>query len=181
MTRIAKHLWVILAIIISLLVPGCSSISLQDYAENRPRFDLFDFFNGSVRGWGIVQSRNGTLLRQFVVDIEGQVNSAGQLVLNEDFDWSDGEKSQRIWTIAKQGEQSFSGRADDVIDTATGSSAGNALNWRYTLNLDIDDKTWKIAFDDWMFLQQDNVLINRATMKKFGFRVGEITIAFMKQ
>jgi hypothetical protein len=39
---------------------------------------------------------------------------------------------------------------------------------------------WVLSLDDWMFLQPDGVLLNRATMSKFGFRVGEITIAFQR-
>lgn len=159
---------------------ACSSITVQQYAENTPRFDLIDFFSGDTRGWGIVQSRNGTLLRQFVVDIDGQINADGQLVLTEDFVWSDGEISQRIWTINQNEPGHYSGLAADVIGQAQGKAAGNVLNWSYDLNLEVDGSTWKIRFDDWMFLQQDNVLINRALMKKFGFRVGEITIVFGK-
>ncbi|CAG36872.1 hypothetical protein DP2143 [Desulfotalea psychrophila LSv54] len=54
------------------------------------------------------------------------------------------------------------------------------LNWQYQLNLKVDDSTWKINFDDWMFLLNDDMLINKATMSKFGFEVGEITIIFRK-
>jgi len=159
---------------------GCSSSSVQQYADNRPRFDLFEFFNGSVRGWGIVQDRSGTLLRQFVVDIDGQIDAQGRLVLTEDFVWNDGELSRRIWTIEQRDSLAYSGRADDVIGVANGRAAGNALNWSYTLDLKVDGSSWDVVFDDWMFMQPDNVLINRATMKKFGFRLGDITIAFIK-
>jgi hypothetical protein len=31
-----------------------------------------------------------------------------------------------------------------------------------------------------MFLQPDDVLINKATVKKFGFTIGEVTLAFKK-
>lgn len=35
-------------------------------------------------------------------------------------------------------------------------------------------------FDDWMFLVDDKVLLNRVTMRKFGIRVGEVTLSFRK-
>jgi len=54
------------------------------------------------------------------------------------------------------------------------------LNWQYLLNLKVDDSTWKIKFDDWMFLVTDQVLINKARMSKFGLTVGEVTIVFQK-
>ena len=38
----------------------------------------------------------------------------------------------------------------------------------------------KITFDDWIFLQDDRVAINRATMTKFGFKVAELTVVFVK-
>ena len=168
------------SIILSLFLTACSPINIQQYSDNNPKLDLFEFFTGQTRGWGVVQSRNGTLLRQFVVDIDGQINTSGQLVMTEDFVWSDGEISQRVWTINENRSGNYSGLAEDVAGQANGEAAGNALNWNYDLNLDVDNSTWKIRFDDWMFLQQDNVLINRAQMKKFGFRVGEITIVFIK-
>ena len=39
----------------------------------------------------------------------------------------------------------------------------------------------KITFDDWIFKQDDNIAINRATMKKFGFKVAELTVMFKKE
>ena len=163
-----------------LLLSGCSGVDISTYADNRPRFDIFSYFSGDTRGWGIVQDRSGEMTRQFVVDIVGETNEAGELVLTEDFLWNDGERSRRIWTIAREGDNSFSGTASDVIGSASGISAGNALNWSYVLALEVDGSTWEISFDDWMFLQEDGVLLNRATMSKFGLTVGEVIIAFKK-
>ena len=38
----------------------------------------------------------------------------------------------------------------------------------------------KITFDDWIFKQDERVAINRATMTKFGFKVAELTVVFVK-
>ena len=35
--------------------------------------------------------------------------------------------------------------------------------------------------DDWMYLIDDRVMLNRATMTKFGVRLGEITLSFTKR
>ena len=101
-------------------------------------------------------------------------------MLEEQFSWSDGEESTRIWTIKKTAAGIYVGTADDVVGTAQGISSGNALNWRYHLNVETEGSTWKIHFDDWMFLQPDQVLLNRASMSKFGINLGDITIAFTK-
>jgi hypothetical protein len=164
----------------SVLLAGCSKPDLSQYQDNEPRFSLFEYFHGQTTGWGMVQDRNGELIRRFVVDIRGSVDGSGALVLDEQFEWSDGEQSSRIWTISKTGEHSFSGTAADVQGTATGSAYGNVLNWRYYLNIEAGGRTWKVHLDDWMFLQEDNVLINKTRMSKFGFALGDITIVFRK-
>ena len=44
----------------------------------------------------------------------------------------------------------------------------------------VDGREWEIQFDDWMFLVDEQVMINRAVMSKFGFRLGEVTLSFTK-
>lgn len=167
-------------VMISLLLSGCAKVDIERYGKNTPQFDLVEYFSGVTIGWGILQNRKGELLRQFVVKIDGSLDESGNLILDEDFYWNDGEISKRIWRITPQGNRQYIGVADDVVGTAVGRSAGNALNWTYTLAIEVDGSTWDIKFDDWMFLQQDGVLLNRAEMSKFGFQVGEVTIAFQK-
>lgn len=174
-----KYRVIFILIVISLT--GCSGVDIEQYRDNSPRLDLFHYFKGKTKGYGIVQDRSGTLTRQFVVNITGTVDSSGSLILFEEFDWSDGEASTRTWMLTKNGEHKLSGEADDVVDTAAGMLYGNVLNWRYQMSLTVDDSTWKIKFDDWMFLVTDEILINRATMSKFGFTVGEVTIVFQKK
>jgi len=155
-------------------------MNVKDYAKNTPSFDLYNYFEGKTKGWGMFQDRGGNLKRQFVVDLIGTVNDKGDLVLEEDFVWSDGEITRRGWTISKTGDNQFIGTADDIDGEAKGESAGNALNWQYVMKLPVGDKVYKIKFDDWMFLQPDGVLLNKAKMSKFGFSVGEVIISFKK-
>lgn len=163
-----------------ILLTGCSTIDVNQYQRNSPQLDLFQYFTGETKGYGIVQDRRGVLTRYFTVDIMGTIEADGSLKLYEVFNWNDGEESTRTWMIAKDGSQTFSGTAEDVVGTAAGKGAGNSLNWNYTLNLEVDDAVWKIKFDDWMFLVTDQVMINKAKLLKFGLTVGEVTIVFNK-
>jgi hypothetical protein len=63
---------------------------------------------------------------------------------------------------------------------ATGKTAGNAFQWSYVLKLPVDGSVYEVSFDDWMFLVDDRVMLNRATMSKFGVRLGEVTLSFQK-
>jgi len=167
------------SLLVTLLLTGCNSMKPQDFKESEPKLSLFNYFNGKTSAWGIFEDRFGNVRRQFKVDIVGSING-NELTLDERFLYSDGEKDQRIWRIRKTGEQTFEGEADDVIGKATGEVQGNALNWKYDLNLKVGESAYKVHFDDWMFLQSGGVMINRARMSKWGFDVGEVTLFFMK-
>ena len=171
----------IIAVILAVIVSSCSKPDLSRYTDNEPAFDIFTYFNGKTTGWGIVQNRSGKLIRQFVVDIDGAVNDAGALVLDEAFSWSDGEESTRVWTIIREDTASYTGTAGDVAGTALGYASGNVFNWRYYLNIDVNGSTWKVHLDDWMYLHRDQMLVNKSKMSKFGIHLGDITIAFSKQ
>lgn len=152
----------------------------DDFADAQHRFVLEDYFAGKTRAWGLYEDRFGTVKRQFVVDIEGTWDGE-VLTLDEDFTFADGEKSTRVWRIRKMPDGSYEGSADDVIGVAIGKVGGNALHWRYVLDLKIsDNSTLAVTFEDWMFLQPGGVLMNRARMSKFGIELGQVTISFMK-
>lgn len=169
-----------LVLLLLISTTGCSDINLGQYRELKPEFNLFEYFQGKTRGWGIVQDRSGNLTRHFVVSIDGRLNSAGELILDEKFTWNDGSKSTRIWTLKADGSRTYTGTAEDVVGSARGESSGNVLNLRYVLRVPVNNRIWDLTLDDWMFLLPDQVLLNRTTMKKFGLRVGEVTIAFSK-
>lgn len=152
----------------------------EHYAGTQPALSLEDYFQGEVRAWGLFQDRKGEVRRQFTVDIRGVIEDDGTLVLTEDFVYDDGEVSQRIWRITKLDEHRYEGRADDVVDTARGVVYGKALNWRYVLKLKVGEKTYNVRFNDWMFMHADGVLVNRATLSKYGVRLGEVTLFFKK-
>lgn len=164
---------------IFLFMTGCSSMKPSDFTKAEPTFDLFDYFNGQTQAWGIFEDRFGTVRRQFQVAINGTI-TGHTLILDERFEYSDGEQDQRIWVIDDKGDNTFEGRADDVVGTAKGISAGNALNWSYEMDLKVGSSSFRVRFDDWMFLQKGNVLINRARVSKWGIDIGEVSLFFTK-
>ena len=67
-----------------------------------------------------------------------------------------------------------------MVGEAQGRVSGNALNWAYTLRLPVDGTVYEVQFDDWMYLIDERVMLNRAVMSKFGIRLGEVTLSFTK-
>ena len=45
----------------------------------------------------------------------------------------------------------------------------------------MDDQVYEVQFDDWMYRMGDKVVLNKATMSKFGWRLGEVTLSFTKR
>lgn len=164
--------------LLALFTSACSAMKIDKIPVTDQTFLVEQYFLGNTRAHGIVMDRGGAPMRYFTVQIEGSWDEDKQiLTLDEDFVFADGEVSNRVWQIKRESDGRYSGQAADVEGTATGVSRGNALNWKYTLNIPYKGKTLGVQLDDWMYLQND-VLINRAVMSKFGFRVGEILIAF---
>ncbi len=147
--------------------------------NERPALVLEEYFDGKVEAWGIFVDRFGNLRREFKVDIEGTFDGR-TLELFEHFAYADGETGTRIWRITPGPDGRYEGRADDVIGPANGAVQGNALHWAYDVELPIGGRRWQVHFDDWMFRQDDRTVINRATVSKFGFTLGEVIILFRK-
>lgn len=154
-------------------------MNIQEYKTTEPKLDLFTYFEGKSTAYGQFQSRSGEVKRRFKVAITGMVEGKF-LTLDEQFVYDDGQTEERIWVIERLAENSYKGTAGDVVGPAYGKSAGAAFNWQYTLDLPYKNSSIHVKFDDWMFLQTDKVMLNKAKVTKWGFTVGEVTLFFTK-
>jgi hypothetical protein len=164
-----------------LALAGCGTApQVSDYANEKPIFDLKKYFNGVVDGWGIFTDRSGKVVKRFLVTINCTW-TGDDGVLDEDFVYGDGTKQKRIWRMKKLADGRYEGRADDVVGVGNGQQSGNAFRWGYTLRLPVDGTTYQVQFDDWMYQMDDHVVINKATMSKLGFTLGELVVNFKKR
>ena len=159
---------------------GCASQKIENYALETPVFDLQAYFNGTLDAYGVFTDRSGTVVKRFTVLMQCEWRG-DEGVLDEDFTYSDGTRQKRIWRLKKLANGRFSGRADDVVGEALGESRGNAFHWAYTLSLPVEGRVFEVQFDDWMYLMNDRVMLNKATMRKLGLRLGEVTLSFAKR
>lgn len=181
--RFARHLAPALAMSVSTAaVAGCATPGPAQLSrfESAPRqLVLEDYFLGETRAYGLFEDRFRNVRRQFTVDILGEVEG-DRLTLTEHFVYDDGERDTRIWEIDILGDGRYRGTAGDVPGYAEGQVTGNAFNWKYKVDLKVGDSVWNVGFNDWMFLMDDGVLINRAYVTRFGVEIGQVTIAFRK-
>ena len=170
----------LLLVAMVLSVASCGSMDVARYADQQPALNLEHFFSQPVKAWGMFQKRSGEVVKRFEVNIVSR-REGNNLILDERFQYSDGTRQRRVWTLTPEGQGRWSGRADDVVGVAQGHIAGNTLHWRYRLNLPVDGSTYEMSMDDWMFLMDEDTLINRTTMSKFGVEVGHVTLFFRRQ
>jgi hypothetical protein len=168
------------AVVSAALLGACSTPQVQDYAKETPVLELRDYFNGTLDAYGIFTDRSGKVVKRFTVVMTCTwQGDAG--VLDEAFSYSDGTTQRRIWRLTRHADGRYTGQADDVVGTAEGRQSGNAFNWAYTLALPVDGRVINVQFDDWMYLMNDKVMLNKAAMRKWGVGLGEVTLSFTKR
>jgi hypothetical protein len=167
--------------LVAAMLTACSApLQPDDYALEKPALDIERYFNGTLDAHGMFQDRSGKVIKRFTVVMRGSwVGDVG--TLDEDFTYSDGTRQKRVWTLRKTGPGRYAGTAPDVIGVAEGIVSGNALRWKYVLALPVDGKVYHVDFEDWMFLMDQKVMLNRAEMSKFGFGLGAVTLSFSKR
>lgn len=171
----------LLAVMVSMMVlAGCSTQDINQYASEKPTLELREYLNGTLDAYGVFTDRSGQVVKRFTVTMKGSW-TGDEGILDEDFIYSDGTTQKRIWRLKRLGNGRYTGTADDVVGEALGQQSGNAFQWRYTMALPVDGKVYEVQFDDWMYLVTERVMLNKATMSKFGFRLGEVTLSFTKR
>ena len=161
------------------LLASCSSVPVTEYADNKPRMVVEEFFNGTLSAHGIVKDRGGKVLRYFNASIDASWDE-GVGTLDEVFVFDDGEQQRRIWKLAKNEAGQYVGSANDVVGETILEVAGNSLFLDYVLRVPYDDDTLDLYIKDRMYLVSDDILINESIMTKWGFEVGQITLVIKK-
>jgi hypothetical protein len=174
-----KYFQLILLCCSSAVLFSCSSQQLDDYGTTQPALDLKRFFNGNLRAYGMLQNQSGEMTRRFTASIDASWQGDIGL-LEETFNFDDGEVQYRTWHLTDHGDGRYSGTAGDVVGEATGSIVGSVFQWQYQLEVPYRDGTITVALDDWLYLIDDDHLINKTDLRKFGFKVGELTLLIEK-
>lgn len=169
----------LLMAMLAFVLPGCSAVEVGQYRDQGPALDLSRYFDGRVQAWGMFQDRSGEVVRRFQVTIDGRWEGDTG-VLDERFVYDDGSTGRRVWTLKRVAPDRYVGSADDVIGEAMGETAGNAFHWRYTLRLPVGERTYDMHMDDWMWLIDEDTLVNRTSMRKFGIEFGQVTLFFRR-
>ena len=156
-------------------------MSIKRYKNIKPKLKLEDFFSGKLEAWGLFEDIFGIIRKIFTCKITGDWNKKTKtLTITEDFIYEDGIKEKRVWKIIKINNNNYEGTTENVIGIAKGYTCGNTFHWKYKFELPLYGKKARVNFNDWMYLQDNKVIINKAKMSKFGIKLGTVFLFFKK-
>lgn len=175
-----KKIFTIFSTILCLLLPGCRLQKLQNYENRVPKIKMQEFFNGKVEGWGIIFDWKGMMTRSFTITMIGSWDENNAGPLSEDFIFDDGSTLHRLWQAQFFPDGSYVATASDIVGQAKGQENGCAVQTNYVITLPYNDSSINISMDDWCYQIDEKTIINKAIMKKFGIKVGELIICLKK-
>lgn len=155
------------------------SQKIADYQNNAPVFDIMRALDGPMVAEGLIYDFRGRVVSRFVAQM--QIDWTGrQGVMSETFSYDTGRTQNRKWTITMGDGGEFTATAPDILGIAQGEQAGNAVRLRYRIRLPRDVGGHVLDVVDWMYLTQNDVIMNKSEFRKFGIKVGELIATFRK-
>jgi hypothetical protein len=148
-------------------------------AARRDYFELTSFFEGRTRAWGVFEDRFGRVRRRISVEMNGSWEDE-TFVLDETFVYDTGAREERTWRITPSGGGRFTATCPDCIGSATGQSDENSIHMRYRFRLKLEARELSVEFDDRIYRMGDTIAVNRATMRKWGVKLGELSLFFQR-
>jgi hypothetical protein len=173
-----RNLVVLLSLSLIVLA-GCAGRTVKTFEGTTPRFQPEQYFDGHVKAWGFSENRWGSVSQRFSADFHGE-SHGDSLTMHETLRYEDGRVEERDWTIRRTGNHRYTIEASDMVGTGTGKAYGRAVRWNYYLDVNVGGGTYTFWFDDWMILQTDRVMMDRAVISKWGLTLGRAYIYFLK-
>ena len=143
-------------------------------------FQLTTFLHGHTKAWGVFEDRFGRLRRLFEVDMQGGWQD-GVFVLDERFAYDDGRVEQRTWRVKPLSAGRFEATCTECVGAAYGESANGMIRMSYTFRLKLPSRTVTVDFEDRLYRMSPRTAVNRATVRKWGVRLGELSLFFERQ
>lgn len=159
-------------------------MNFDKLSSTGPQFDFVEYFSGHTRASGWFADRFGNVKRHFCGDFYGEsrTTSDGDVFsLDEVLYYSDGVIEKRVWDVVIDASGDFSAESDSLVGPAVGKQQGSALKLHYVMNVMIaEGKFWKLSMNDYMFYQPDGSLHNSTEVKKWGMRIGNVSVQYYK-
>lgn len=164
-----------------MLVSGCASMRVSDFAGSQPVLDPAQFFTGHARSSGVMENRSGAPVKTVSTTTTGRWVGT-TLQLEQDLVIGEAKPQHRSWRIRKIDAHHFEATANDMVGRARGEAYGNVFYWSFTLAGSPGNPLANVQMSQWMYLQPDGrTLVNHSTIRKFGIVLAQVTEQFRRE
>lgn len=151
----------------------------QDYAAMEPAFDIRQHLSGPMTCEGVIYGPTGRVTSRFTADMHGRWDgNAGTLA--EHFRYDSGTTQDREWRLTLRDGGRIRADADDLVGHGQGMQKGCAVQLRYTIRLPEGAGGHALDVTDWLYLIDENTIVNRSQFRKYGIKVAELVATMRK-
>ena len=145
----------------------------QDYAHKTPVFDIREHFNGNILCEGMIYGPFGRVTSRFVAQMQAEWDG-DTCKMVEYFNYDSGLKQTREWTLTLHPDGCIAADAPDLRGTGQGRQLGAAVQLQYRIKLPPSAGGHVLDVVDWMYLLDNDTIMNRSQFRKFGIKVAEL-------
>jgi len=145
-----------------------------DYASAPgPAFDIKAHIDGPILCEGVVYGPTGRVATRFTADFHARWHGDTG-TMTEHFRYDTGRTQDREWTLTLGPGGAVKATAPDLVGAGSGRQSGPTLRLAYRLRLPQEAGGHVLDVEDWMYVLENGVIINRSQFRKFGLKVGEL-------
>lgn len=161
---------------------GCGSVDVKKYEGKTPEITLKSFYDRPVHGYGVFLNRSGEVTDRYYAILTPEWNGNEGTITEKQWNAQGKLFFQQVWKVklAEDGK-SFTATSTKIVGEVKGQSSGFALNMKYKMLAPQDDGgEVAVDADDWTYLQPDGSGLNKISLSKFGFHVGDVVYNLKK-
>lgn len=145
-----------------------SDAAIKSYAnDSSVKFDIRKGFNGKMKGFGVLQNKDGIVIKRFTVDLDASWDGdKGEI--KHSFVYDDKSKDSRTLLVTVEDDNSYVAIGHDVVGTAVGKQYGGASQMRYVLSIKDGEKKDNYDVDEWTYGVDDKSFIRIMNIDKDG-------------
>lgn len=168
---------VVITSVFAMAAAGCAAAPPIPDGAGPTAFVIERDLIGETIARGQFSAING-VKRGFTAKLTG-VRDGSTFTLNEKFAYDDGEMDEKTWVLTLKADGQYSGVREDVVGEARGWQDGDAFRLEYDVRLPNEkgEPGMQVRFRDVMVLKSDGVVLNNATVGKWGFQIGKVELA----
>lgn len=160
-------------LIAKMRLTGFHTQTQSDYVGQGPSFDPRTHLNGPILCEGVIYGPLGRVSSRFVAQMEG-IWDGNRGVLNETFNYSNGDVQVRQWRLTYGNDGTMKAEADDLVGVGKGFIEGPTAQMLYNIRLPAASGGYVLKVNDWMYLAENGTIMNRSQFTKFGITVAEL-------